>query len=120
MTFQVSIVPWQQFPDGLEARDARTPDPERYRSKTHLFENKRKKAIGLKLKMLGPFRAQLRRTSRTNQNAKSPLQRRADDGLDGPALPGLPPAADASCAALYGDADHGRDHSRRSGAAARV
>src|SRR4051812_16852299 len=40
-----------------------------------------------------------------NEWAKSSILRRADDGLDGPALPLLPPAADAACAALHRDGD---------------
>ena len=46
-----------------------------------------------------------------------PLQCRADDGLDGPALPVLPPAAVASRADLHRNDHDRRDPARRSRAA---
>ena len=51
---------------------------------------------------------------------RSSILRRADDGLDGPALPVLPPPADAARAALHRDGDGAGDPARRPRAAARA
>ena len=50
----------------------------------------------------------------------APLLRRADDGMDRPALPVLPSPAHAPRAALHRDADHRRGAARRPRAAARL
>ena len=50
----------------------------------------------------------------------APLLRRADDGMDRPALPVFPSPAHAPRAALYRDADHRRRPARRPRAAARL
>src|SRR5438067_1011387 len=49
---------------------------------------------------------------RPHEQSRSQILRRADDGVDRPALPVSPPPAHASRAALYGDGDSGGDHPR--------